>query len=373
MGWIANLFTGHKDNDKDKKNNGKDKKKSEKQELTPEEKANGAKTIQICLIIICPLIFGTYYLIKQAVTANKKKKNEKANKNGKPPSHIDNLIKAEQPTLQQNNLNSVKNSFENINTNKQNTNYEEQQYEEQQASNKQHQKRNQKGQQQENEEEEEMGQENYDNQEKRKSYGQNDALDDDEEEEETQDVHHGQRVNRNSSYSDDEEENMEDMHASTKNSFAKNENFTDNYSETNENQYNSSEQQSFTENNNKNSNKTNENELYNQSYDNVNNVMKANNQCKNDYQSESVGYSADREEVNYNNENYIDNTRNYQDWSRGNDPPQQYCQEDFNQQYENYPEKEINNQSVNRRLTKHYDLNTCNDARCKRCGGYRYY
>ena len=33
------------------------------------------------------------------------------------------------------------------------------------------------------------------------------------------------RVNRNSSYSDDEEENMEDMHASTKNSFAKNENF----------------------------------------------------------------------------------------------------------------------------------------------------
>ena len=365
MGWIANLFTGHKDNDKDKKNNDKDKKKSEKQELTPKEKANGAKTIQICLIIICPVIFGTYYLVKQAITANKKKKNEKTNKNGKPPSHIDNLIKAEQPTLQQNNLNSVKNSFENINTNKQNTNYEEQQYEEQQFSNKQHQKRNQKVRQQEYDEED-VEQENNYSQKKHKHYEQNNAFDDDEEED-VQSDHNRQQVNRNDSHHEDEEDDMEETYASTKNSFAKNENFTDNYSEINENQYNSSEQQSFTE------NKTNENELYNQSYDNINNVTEANNQRKNDYQSESVGYSADRGEVNYNNENYVDNTRNYQDWSRGNDPPQQYCQEDFNQQYENYPEKEINNQSVNRRLTKHYDLNTCNDARCKRCGGYRYH
>lgn len=307
MGWIANLFTGHKDNDKDKKNNDKDKKKSEKQELTPEEKANGIKTAQICLIIICPVVFGTYYLIKQAVTANKKKENKKTNKNGKPPNHINDLIKSEQPELQQYNLSPAKNSFADVNANNQNISHEEQQ-----ASNKQHQKRNQKVRQQEYDEED-VEQENNYSQKKHKHYEQNNAFDDDEEED-VQSDHNRQQVNRNDSHHEDEEDDMEETYASTKNSFAKNENFTDNYLEINENQQNSLEQQSFTENNNKNSNKTNENELYNQSYDNINNVMEANNQRKNDYKGESVGYSADRKEVNYNNENYIDNTRNYQDW-----------------------------------------------------------
>ena len=38
-----------------------------------------------------------------------------------------------------------------------------------------------------------------------------------------------------------------------------------------------------------------------------------------------------------------------------------------------YPEKEINDKSLGSKLSTYYNLNTCNDAKCKRCGGYRYH
>ena len=367
MSWISNLFTGHKDNDKDKDKKqakGKDKKKTEKQKLTPQERANGLKTIQICLIMICPIVFGVYYLIKQAVTAKKGKKDEKANKNGKPPSHLDNLIKADQKEHRtRNSLHPVNKSFENINTNNQNDNYEETR-----SFNEQNQKRSQKVQQSKNEEDD-IEQENAYKQrktKKHKRYTKNDTFDEDDDEEiensyrsrhinrgsyneedtfndnETVDKrnrYNRQRVNRNNSY--DEEDNDVAAYSNTKNNYAANR-----QSEVDENQYNSLEQNSFTE---------------------------TNNQQMNDYQGKNVGYSADKVDENYGRRNYIEKVRNYGQQSRGNDPPEIAGQDDFNQQYENYLEERINNQPLNRRAAKHYDLNTCNDAKCKRCGGYRYY
>ena len=87
----------------------------------------------------------------------------------------------------------------------------------------------------------------------------------------------------------------------------------------------------------------------------------------------NAGYSTNREEENYDRRNYIKEVRNYGQQSRGNDPPEQVRQEDFNKQYKNYYEKEINNRSLGNKFLTHYNLDTCNDARCRRCGGYRSY